>query len=517
MAAATVEYVVLDGADPTGGGAALDGAHTLVLDRPASVERTYYDTFDGRLARKGMTAVWQDGRLRLADAALAEVAAMDIDRAPERVLPTAWPPGRLRDALVPIVDVRALIALARVRSRVRDGRVLNADGKTVVRVALEEPALVRTGGAARDRHSLQRRLRLIPVRGYDKELGRVRRRLEQGLALTAAAETLQDEAVRAAGGTPGGVSSKLAVSLQRGQRADSAAAVLLTHLLGTIELNLPGTLDDVDSEYLHDLRVAVRRSRSAQRQLKRVFPPEPLDRFRAEFRRLQQITGPTRDLDVQLLEIEELGAQLPQAAGADLRPLHDLLEARRVQERRRMVRALGARRTADLLEDWGAFLEALVTLPEDDRPRAAHPIDEVAGRRIRRVYRRMIDHGSAIDAESPAEALHDLRKTGKELRYLLEFFAALYPREVVKPMIKTLKALQDVLGRHQDRATQIALLRSSRDDLAAMPDGPAALMAVGLLLDHLDRDQAAARDEFADCFAAFAARKQQTLVRETFR
>ena len=62
--------------------------------------------------------------------------------------------------------------------------------------------------------------------------------------------------------------------------------------------------------------------------------------------------------------------------------------------------------------------------------------------------------GAAIDDASPPEALHDLRKKGKELRYLLEFFAGLYPAEVVKPMVKTLKALQDTLGRFQDREVQ---------------------------------------------------------------
>ena len=72
--------------------------------------------------------------------------------------------------------------------------------------------------------------------------------------------------------------------------------------------------------------------------------------------------------------------------------------------------------------------------------------------------------GGAIDASSPAEAYHELRKKGKELRYLLELFGVpLFPDEVVKPMIKSLKALQDVLGRHQDREVQTAMLRSLRD------------------------------------------------------
>ena len=104
-------------------------------------------------------------------------------------------------------------------------------------------------------------------------------------------------------------------------------------------------------------------------------------------------------------------------------------------------------------------------------------IDVVAADRIRRVYRRMVRDGSAIDDDSPAEALHDLRKRGKELRYLLELFGGLFEPKVVKPMVKTLKDLQDVLGRFQDGAVESDMLRDLRDELAAEPGGPAALIA----------------------------------------
>ena len=80
--------------------------------------------------------------------------------------------------------------------------------------------------------------------------------------------------------------------------------------------------------------------------------------------------------------------------------------------------------------------------------------------------------GGAIDDASPAEDYHELRKKGKELRYLLELFGApLYPAEVVKPMIRTLKGLQDVLGRHQDREVQVAPLRSLAHEVARRPGG----------------------------------------------
>ncbi len=128
----------------------------------------------------------------------------------------------------------------------------------------------------------------------------------------------------------------------------------------------------------------------------------------------------------------------------------------------------------------------------------------------------MVRDGRRIDDESPPEALHDLRKRGKELRYLLELFGGLFPDSVVKPMVSALKGLQDVLGRFQDRAVQAGLLRGLGDELAAQPGGPAALMTIGLVLESLHADQAAARAAFAERFDVFASAERRELVRSTF-
>ena len=84
------------------------------------------------------------------------------------------------------------------------------------------------------------------------------------------------------------------------------------------------------------------------------------------------------------------------------------------------------------------------------------------------------------------------------------------------PFIKSLKGLQDVLGRHQDREVQIAMLRSSVEEVATLPGGGAACMAMGTLMERLRVDEQAARDEFAERFAELAAKPQRALVRETF-
>ena len=480
--------------------------------RPA--DRTFYDTFDGRLHSSGLVLVHTAARLALVDAtAYSEQAALPMEDAPERILVDQLPAGSLRDLLEPIVDVRALTRIARVRSRVRPLRVLDGQAKTVVRLVIESPVVAVADG----RHlPLGPRLHVAGVRGYDKQLDRVRGTLERDLGLTSAGELLHDEAVAVAGGAPGGTSSKLGLTLAPRQRADAAAVTALERLLEVIEVNLPGTVADVDSEFLHDLRVAVRRTRSVQRQVRQAFPPGPLEHFRAEFRWLQQATGPARDLDVYVLEFDRFRAALPAAVAPDLEPLRGLLERRRLAEQRRAARALRSERTTRLLAGWAVFLEGVAQTPEADRPAAARPIRDVAGERVGRVYRRMVRAGGAIDELSPPEALHDLRKQGKELRYLLEIFGGMFPAEVVKPMVATLKSLQDTLGRFQDREVQAAMLRSLREEVAAVEDGPAALMAMGLLVERLEQEQTAARAEFAERFAAFAAGSQQTLVTTTF-
>jgi CHAD domain-containing protein len=356
-----------------------------------------------------------------------------------------------------------------------------------------------------------------PVRGYEDELASVRGVIERDVGFRATDQPLVDEAVRASGGVPGGIAAKVSVRLQPTMRADAAAVTVLRRLLEVIEANFDGTIADIDSEFLHDLRVSVRRSRAVQRELKAVFPPEPLARFRGEFKWLQQTTGDSRDLDVYVLDFAEMADLVTAEVRPDLDPLLVLLRRRRDAAHVEMARTLRSSRTRGLLRDWAAFLEELVEAPLADRPAATRPIAEHAGERIRKVYRRMVKMGRAIGPESPAEDYHELRKKGKELRYLLELFGTpLFPADVVKPMIKTLKGLQDVLGRHQDREVQKLTLRSLRDDVAREPGGPAALMAMGVLVEHLADDERRARGEFAETFAAFADKHQRRLVADTF-
>ncbi len=312
--------------------------------------------------------------------------------------------------------------------------------------------------------------------------------------------------------------AKVTVALSRDQRSDVAAAAVLRALADAIEGNRDGAMTGEDPEFLHQLRIAVRRSRTVQRQLRAVFPPLHLPGFRAEFKWLQQSTGEARDLDVYLLGFEQLRVLLPAPIRADLGPLRAVIGHWRLAAQAQAARALASRRTTELLSDWEMLLETLVELPVSDRPDATAPIAQTAGRRIRRVYSHVRTMGAAIDPSGPGEPYHELRKTGKELRYLLELFGAqLFEAELVTDLVTTLKGLQEVLGRHQDREVQIALLTALADEVAGLPRGPRALMAMGVLVDRLHADERAARSEFDAHFAELTSRERRGQVKAGFR
>src|SRR3954447_11095414 len=461
----------------------------LEVGRPRTTDRVLLDSFDGRLREAGMRA---EAPIRGATLTLHEPGAParreKVGRAP-RYLVEELPRGPLRERLAGVLEERALLPAVRLRGTVRPLTVLNGDAKTIVRLELEDAEAVLERGR---RVPLASRLTVLPVLGYDAELERTLRVLGDQLGFAPAERLLFDDAVLAAGGLPEGISTKPKIDLARGTRTDRAAGVVLLRLLEIAETNLPGTIDDLDTEFLHDLRVSIRRARSVLRELKDVHDPERRTRLRDELKWAQNLTGPMRDLDVELLEWEELVALLAAERQPELEPLRELLARRRAREQKKLRRGLRSERFRNVLAAWRELAEGP---PADDQPNAARPIEEVAADRIRKVYRRMVRDGGRIDDDSPPEALHDLRKRGKELRYLLELFGAPFDQDVVKPLVAKLKGLQDVLGRFQDGTAHVAFLRGLAGELADEPAGPAALIALGSVLDAVEADQHAARAE----------------------
>jgi len=507
-------YALPDGVDPPALLSFLGDRFDVKAAPTAPVTFVVVDTADRRVRDAGLDLALEGGR----DTALvlrAHPGGPPVTAPARRA--KRWTardlPAPLRDHLGPVIEMRALLPLARVRADVRTLNVRNADLKTVVRLRVATHAALDAEGTPAP---LTSRVEVSGVLGYPKPLARVVEALTGEAGLVTAPGSMADEAIAASGGDPRGIRSKPDVVLEPGTRTDEAALAVLRELAGFVEDNVPGTLADLDSEFLHDLRVAVRRSRSVLRELKGAFAPEPLQVQRDALKWIQSITGDTRDLDVQLLDWGDLLAGVPAERHAALLPVRNLLVRHRAAALRKLKAELRGRAFREAWAGYRTFL-AGDQGPARERPDAKRPIGDVAGERIRKVYKKMVTMGSAIDGASPAEDLHELRKRGKELRYLLEFFGGLWPSSVVKPMVKTLKALQDVLGTHQDREVQADHLRALADELAGVVGGPEALLVLGVLVDRLGAAQQAARDDFAARFAAFAAPGQRKVVASTFR
>lgn len=286
------------------------------------------------------------------------------------------------------------------------------------------------------------------------------------------------------------------------QEAGSALRLICRLQLDAIERHLPGTRLGRDPEELHDLRVAVRRTRSALSEFRSLFPPAPLEHFRGEFRWLGEVAGPVRDLDVYLEKLPGYQALLPDDATGALAPFRRFLQHHRQLERRRLVRRLDSPRLKRLLAQWRVFLETGGPAPWPEK--AMQPVREVARKRIWKLYRRFFSQGKAITAASSDRELHRLRISGKKLRYLVEFFRECYPPEEVEVLVKAMKEIQDVLGDYQDCTVQQARLAELDRQMAAegaLP--PETHAALSLLVERLRQRQHRMRKNFPERFRTF--------------
>jgi CHAD domain-containing protein len=338
---------------------------------------------------------------------------------------------------------------------------------------------------------------LLPVRGYQTDAARIRRRL-------APTGLLADPATAAAAGYPSIDDGAVPAAYRPETPAAAGIAAMLELFLGEVEVNIPGTIDDTDTEFLHDLRVAVRRSRSVVKLVGDVLPDSLTALADVELRLLGDLTTPTRDLDVYLLDLPEATAELAAAAPADLDAFADYLGQLRAAERRKLIRGLRSARVTRFRQEYRTGLAAV-----RDRAatggRAAAPLGGLAAERVARAYRRMVRLGDRITDDSPAVDLHTLRKRGKELRYLLELFAPLFDSATLGGAVRELKALQDCLGRFQDsEVQQVAIQQFAADMVASGQAHAPTLLAMGELAAGRHRMQQAARAQFEERYQRFS-------------
>jgi CHAD domain-containing protein len=227
---------------------------------------------------------------------------------------------------------------------------------------------------------------------------------------------------------------------------------------------------------------------------------------------LGDLTTPMRDLDVYLLGLDGLAAEVT-APGWDalqLEPFRGFLVAAQAAAHVVLVRTFRSVRAKRAFAAWAA-VSTDGELPADEvgaaRP-AGTQVDSVAKSAVTRAFKRVIKAGARIGVDSPPSDLHDLRKRCKELRYSLEIFGSLHNAAAQRALIDDLKKLQDCLGEFQDTEVQQHAIRTFAAQMLAADASNAAtveaVMAMGRLADRLGERQIVARGTFALLFERFA-------------
>lgn len=472
--------------------------------------RAYLDTADWRLLRAGWTLHW-DSRESEAAAlvlcsstdwtALARVTMNGLPRWADDI-----PDGELWQGVRGAIEERRLLCQLNLDCIIRRFAVLDDEAKTTARVSLERHQRAGDGTGSVER---LRMVTVTPVRGYDRYAIAISKLFTDRALRPVDGSILQSFGHAPEPSTADVTRSQTSHELATERSVPVATEVrrVLSHLRDETVANEPGVRDQVDIEFLHDFRVASRRARSVLNQVRDLFPAGEAEVLSSELRWLGSITGPVRDLDVQISQARH--------DLADLDGLRQMLTRKREEAQSSLVAALDSPRYKALLETWVQFENVAAKGTQTNE--GARPAGDVMDRYIERAHRRVLRIGKGIHEESPAEALHDLRKKTKALRYLLEMFSPLYRESDLKAAVRELKALQDNLGEFQDTQVQAHAIRLLAEEMLAERAGSASeLMAMGRIADALEARQARARDEFAARFERFSSRAVTARYRRMF-
>lgn len=476
---------------------------------------TFLDSFDSRLYRAGLIIEMETigdsstvQRHSLRDGSVSSALSV---LCPPR-FSGDFPPGVLRRELRTLLDIRALLPVAETNSMVKHFSVRDNHDEDVLSLFIDKPATVKNAGTVPGPI-----LYLESAEGQEKLHDQIVNRIAGQFSVHPAPLPLMATAMQASGYLPGEYSATSSVDLQPLMRADVALRAILMRQFDIMRANEEGVVTNLDTEFLHDYRVAIRRTRSIIGRIKGVVPEQRSEQLLENLRWLGEITGPGRDMDVYLLNFSDFEALLPQSMRKHIAPLHIYLERHARIAHEQLVEQFGSERYQTAIDDWR---QLLATMDFRKRParHAERPILEVASKSIWKMYKKVIRQGKAIDDDSPPEDLHSLRKSCKKLRYLLEAFHSLFPRKEMKWVVGQLKTLQQLLGEYQDLHVHSITLRYFCKEMhKEMEVNEMTDQTIEMLGGGFDEKQVILRKDVMANFLKFATDEHYQRVKKLFK
>ena len=244
---------------------------------------------------------------------------------------------------------------------------------------------------------------------------------------------------------------------------DDMVAVVIANALSHFVANWASLRESDAPESIHQLRVALRRLRSALGVFRKAVQLPELEDIRSEARRIASALGPARESDA--FRVNALAG--PFRDGLDRqRGARSLLDAVEVRRRDSYVAAralIDDPKTSLFVLDVQNFLarrawrtavsaENLGLLTSDAKVYATEVLE--------RLRRRALKRGKHLP-DMPDEERHELRIALKNLRYAVEFFGSLFGKaKEMRSYLRVVAELQEDLGAHNDAATAKAFIGS---------------------------------------------------------
>jgi len=275
--------------------------------------------------------------------------------------------------------------------------------------------------------------------------------------------------------------------LRRGMSAEQAMLAILDGCRAQVQGNVFGTMHSRNPEFLHQLRVGLRRLRSALRTFSPLVTKSSVQPVTRELKAIVARLGGARDWDVFYMILSQQIAP-PAGRSPEMARLLRKVRVRRSAARGQAREALGAAAFQKFLLHLMRWTEEAPWRDSDQiREAVAHPVGQYGRRALARQERKALRHAQSIDWADSA-ARHRLRILVKRLRYACEFFADMLPSRTTRRYLERLEAVQDVLGELNDIAVAGRLLeelgKGSNPESAAFVQGWLAARQ-GILLAQL--------------------------------
>jgi len=487
-----IKFRIPEGSDATAVRDAIEEAGFRLESSGTVVhEDRYLDTEDWMLYRAGLVLrLRNDGGRRVLQAKTVHSQSETVLARAEwaQDAPATDPPwgilpdGPVASLLKPLAKLRVLERLG-VRARVKSEREMFRwlSGRDILgSVTLDR--VFREGS-----HNGDESYREVEVEALDgasvTALEEVREAVKRRLHLGTSAESKLGAALAQAGEKlPDHPDAPFA--LYGGDRLVDTAAKTLGRHLTLLFLNEPGTRLNLDPRYLHDMRVAARRLRTALLVFTMAIPESTRELLGEDLRWIGRALGRVRDLDVGLKRVASMAARAPEHERAALYVFARYLEIKRARRKRRLLRRLDSKRFEafrDRAHQWIAGIPDFLASATAAEP-AGHgagsvstalaPAYMVGPRIVAEWDNRMRDACQEAERKSTPSNVHALRISVKHARYAVEYFTA-SEGQGAHQRARQLARIQDKLGEHQDAAT---LLRHLRRYARAIPRGDRELL-----------------------------------------